>query len=227
MRILDSYGRDEVEHAALTMSVAKRSAATHGRQPGCRSRRMNETARSSQWEMRFSRLAPGASYGCCASRAFGSGSRPRGRKNSTSSRPRPTRNSRSAASCSAVSHGMTPMRKRVELEEEHDDERAEHRAEIVADAAGGEREENVDREQRHVDLRHDVARVMRIERAGEAGDRAADRERLHLERSTSLPAKAATCASSRIARSTRPNGEARTRSSTNTTSARTTRQNTR
>ena len=94
-----------------------------------------------------------------ASLGSGSGISPRGRKNSTSSSPRPTRNSRSAASCSALSHGMTP-RGSASIEEEHHDERAEHGAPVVADAAGGEREEDVDGEQRHVDFRHDVARIV-------------------------------------------------------------------
>ena len=67
------------------------------------------------------------------------------------------------------------------FKEEHHDECADHGAPVVADAAGGEREENVDRQQWHVDFRHDVARIVRVERAGEARERAPDCEGFHLE----------------------------------------------
>ena len=95
---------------------------------------------------------------------------------------------------------------------------AEDRAAVVAEAAGQQRELDVEREQRHEHVGRDIGRVVGVERAGEAERGGAEREGLDLEGITCLPATAATCSSSRMARSTRAERRGCSRSiSTNST----------
>src|SRR4029077_3148864 len=63
----------------------------------------------------------------------------------------------------------------------HDDECADHRTEIVADASRGECEENVDRQQRDIEFRDNKTGVVRVERAREHGKSATNGKGFHLE----------------------------------------------
>ena len=115
-------------------------------------------------------------------RGMRSGMSPEGRKRSTTMRLAPMRNSRTAATCTGLRPGRPAGDEARGLEEEHHQEGAHHRAGVVAGAAGGEREHDVDRDERHEALRGDVGRVVSVEGAGQAQHRRAHRECLHLER---------------------------------------------
>ena len=75
--------------------------------------------------------------------------------------------SRTAATCTGLRPGSQPVAKRVRLHEEDDQEGADDRAPVVAGAAGGEGQHDVDGDERHEHLGGDVGRVVAPQRAGQ------------------------------------------------------------